>query len=515
MNDEMSDERKKEVEDVDGMMSETGERPRLSIELEVSNVEGREAAEDTAETMSRLLAAHSEFDPSDDRYSLIEAGDAAKKFAATGLGEQALLSAASKMAEYNAIAKLDASLGSHVKDFKSIAPLVDTEKFKSPAIEKFGLGIREVLDSIRPTQPGFSALTEAAKFSLDSELLHSLMVDVPPITPPIQYMAPYMPPVERYEPIPKGGFLCFDFQVTRGTVEQVGDVLTHEFDRLKLPLFHLVEHENSNSYWHIVIYHGDEAEAKELIEARDDTDNWHNYLAISEREDNIEQIGYVFIADRPIVPVRFFIFDEKNRDRVVSLAYRVASELSQSGFELHNNPQAEESLPEGAEILDDFTSTVFEITTDNLKGWIRSYLQANGYVPESAFVESKIYEGQICIQYLFAECIVRFKTKAEKVGRTDVKPDIHCWESNPLKREQHIIQARDHLIDLITTIKNEIGWSPKTPDPSEPLDTWFDYYHERKEAGIKITLDDIAHEVGLSGGYVRQEHSKYMAERKD
>lgn len=53
---------------------------------------------------------------------------------------------------------------------------------------------------------------------------------------------------------------------------------------------------------------------------------------------------------------------------------------------------------------------------------------------------------------------------------------------------------------------------PTKPSKSEPLDKWFEYYHNCKNGRIKYTLKDLASDVSLTYGYIRQEHAKYQGE---
>jgi hypothetical protein len=53
------------------------------------------------------------------------------------------------------------------------------------------------------------------------------------------------------------------------------------------------------------------------------------------------------------------------------------------------------------------------------------------------------------------------------------------------------------------------------PGKGDSLDEWFAYYHACKKSRVKYTLQDLANDVNLSHGYVRQEHAKYIAEHRD
>jgi len=55
--------------------------------------------------------------------------------------------------------------------------------------------------------------------------------------------------------------------------------------------------------------------------------------------------------------------------------------------------------------------------------------------------------------------------------------------------------------------------TPEEPQPGAPLDAWFDYYHGKREAGEKITLQQIADKAGYSAGYIRKEHLSYKHRR--
>jgi len=55
---------------------------------------------------------------------------------------------------------------------------------------------------------------------------------------------------------------------------------------------------------------------------------------------------------------------------------------------------------------------------------------------------------------------------------------------------------------------------PAKPERGARLDPWFDWYHEMQANGFKVTLEEIANEVGLSCEYVRRLHMIYKNERK-
>ncbi len=59
------------------------------------------------------------------------------------------------------------------------------------------------------------------------------------------------------------------------------------------------------------------------------------------------------------------------------------------------------------------------------------------------------------------------------------------------------------------------GPPPKPAEPSteDPLSEWFDWYHECKRAGYKVTLQDLADRCGYSLSTVKKEHVLYKAER--
>ena len=50
---------------------------------------------------------------------------------------------------------------------------------------------------------------------------------------------------------------------------------------------------------------------------------------------------------------------------------------------------------------------------------------------------------------------------------------------------------------------------PPKPCPPEDYDEWFDYYHECKEAEVKITLDDLVKDLHRSSGHIREMHRLY------
>jgi hypothetical protein len=51
----------------------------------------------------------------------------------------------------------------------------------------------------------------------------------------------------------------------------------------------------------------------------------------------------------------------------------------------------------------------------------------------------------------------------------------------------------------------------KKPGWDAPLEDWFVYYHKRQAAGYRITLDDIAKEVHLTEGHIRNLHHVWVA----
>ena len=50
---------------------------------------------------------------------------------------------------------------------------------------------------------------------------------------------------------------------------------------------------------------------------------------------------------------------------------------------------------------------------------------------------------------------------------------------------------------------------PEKPAKDAPRDQWFDYYHQMKGIGFKYTLNDLASDLGLSHGHVRDLHILY------
>jgi hypothetical protein len=74
-----------------------------------------------------------------------------------------------------------------------------------------------------------------------------------------------------------------------------------------------------------------------------------------------------------------------------------------------------------------------------------------------------------------------------------------------------------------TQQESELSVGSKKPIlPHKPVDKprdnpnawneWFNYYHEMQRTGHKITLEQIANDIYYSYGYVRQKHSRYIAE---
>lgn len=329
---------------------------------------------------------------------------------------------------------------------------------------------------------------------------------------PYRFSADHFPapllvdPIEEvFEPLPNGGIECFKFYATGGTAVQAGTVLSDEFSALKMPLCYLEQHQTSIYHWHICIYQGDTAEARELHLANQSGKDYPAYL------DKTERIGYVYISDRPKIQVVFYVFDETHKDNAISMGHAAANELEQSGFDLSSPVMDEGSLPEGATILDDFENVLFGTTTYELANLASAYLQVEGHVVDSVSLKRKIYEGQICIQYSYADCIIRLKTNTEKMGETNVKPDVYCWETNPIEREKKLTNARKHIVDLIEAIKNKIRWIPQKPKSLDDWDAWFEYLHECEKAGINYDLKMLAEDISKSHGYVRQRHSEYLA----
>jgi hypothetical protein len=56
---------------------------------------------------------------------------------------------------------------------------------------------------------------------------------------------------------------------------------------------------------------------------------------------------------------------------------------------------------------------------------------------------------------------------------------------------------------------------PEKPKKGSNLDSWFKYYHDCKENGIKYTLSDLADDAGFSYGHVRELHRQFIASNKD
>jgi hypothetical protein len=56
---------------------------------------------------------------------------------------------------------------------------------------------------------------------------------------------------------------------------------------------------------------------------------------------------------------------------------------------------------------------------------------------------------------------------------------------------------------------------PEKPQKGSQLDSWFTYFHDCRDAGIKYTLKNLAHDSGFSYGHVRELHRNYLANKKD
>jgi hypothetical protein len=56
--------------------------------------------------------------------------------------------------------------------------------------------------------------------------------------------------------------------------------------------------------------------------------------------------------------------------------------------------------------------------------------------------------------------------------------------------------------------------APPRPE-GRNLDEWFDWYHAMKDSGLRCTLRDVATGAHYAYGTVKQEHMRYMDERKD
>ena len=54
---------------------------------------------------------------------------------------------------------------------------------------------------------------------------------------------------------------------------------------------------------------------------------------------------------------------------------------------------------------------------------------------------------------------------------------------------------------------------PAEPSTEDPLTDWFDWYHACKNAGYKVTLQDVADRRGYSLSNVKKRHTLYRAER--
>ena len=55
---------------------------------------------------------------------------------------------------------------------------------------------------------------------------------------------------------------------------------------------------------------------------------------------------------------------------------------------------------------------------------------------------------------------------------------------------------------------------PVKPQDKKQLDQWFDYYHQCKAQGINYSLEELAGDVNLSYGYIRELHIKYKSRKE-
>ncbi len=87
------------------------------------------------------------------------------------------------------------------------------------------------------------------------------------------------------------------------------------------------------------------------------------------------------------------------------------------------------------------------------------------------------------------------------------KSSLSTWKAVQASLEQQglLIHPTAHLV----------AQSPKPPKPQSGADlkVFFDRHHQKKAAGQKSTIKQIAEEAGFGYAYVRQLHSQYLEEQ--
>ena len=86
------------------------------------------------------------------------------------------------------------------------------------------------------------------------------------------------------------------------------------------------------------------------------------------------------------------------------------------------------------------------------------------------------------------------------------KSAIQIW-----KQIEQTMRARGHLPDPQAVPQMPVA--PLKPASGSRLDAWFDWYHARRNAGLKTTLEDVALETGYTVGTIKQLHAAYAKER--
>jgi hypothetical protein len=113
----------------------------------------------------------------------------------------------------------------------------------------------------------------------------------------------------------------------------------------------------------------------------------------------------------------------------------------------------------------------------------------------------------------------------EDVTVRQVLAQLAVYLQKVQRGEDMVDPRRDNVVEwdrfysaataLVETRKAESSQVPVKPDKDAPLDQWFDYYHACLRAKRRYTLKELAADVSLDYGYIRQKHSEYKAEHAD
>lgn len=301
---------------------------------------------------------------------------------------------------------------------------------------------------------------------------------------------------ELPEPPPSGGNGLCTLLVVAGRAGQVARVLDEEFTPDQNGQCCLVRLHDTD-YWYIEIVDKTVGSAEAQTRSR---------------------IGYVSISDRPAVPIKFYALEHADVELISTLADEVANELKRWQFRLEDwsatDSEPMDPFPDDASKRFAFGGMELCETIDWFESWLKSYLRACQLLTESQTVKQRLdSSGQQILSYFFSGCIVAFHSEIRKALETRITPAVYSREENLHVRQKALREAEVHVNTLLRELKRDAKWQPIKPSNLEDRDAWFDYYHECKAAAVKYTLKDLATEINLAYGTVRQLHRMYKAER--